>query len=289
MALSRQEAQALGYDFIADYHILLGLLKVKDGVAYNALSNMGLNYQEIKESLDKLVGHEGGSEAKGRGMLPFTPRAKSSLVKSVEIAKEWGHDYIGTGDLLYSIFSDRDSVTYSVLSQAGITQDKMRRKIEESSGVGAGKIKKGSEKEIDDSLSEEEVDELVSALPLFRENAEKSEYWHIPKKSVSLENALGMVGFTVNKKIKGFGIYKLIGEREYEVGGFFGVEDKGVVVCYNMEDREQIEEALKLRDFLEENDEEYNEEPPSEEIVKRLKSSISGTTSLIERFRKKRN
>ena len=66
----------------------------------------------------------------------FTEKAESALNRSVTLAEEFGHTYIGTEHFLLSLLYDKDSVASIILSKHKLTYEKLKNCIEEYSGVG---------------------------------------------------------------------------------------------------------------------------------------------------------
>lgn len=64
-----EEARAMGHSYIGTEHLLIGLIKEKDGVAYRILSSFGLQYSDIKEQTINLL-REPVSQAKEASKTP---------------------------------------------------------------------------------------------------------------------------------------------------------------------------------------------------------------------------
>ena len=61
--------------------MLLGLIKLGQGVAVNVLQKLGLDLETVRMEVEKQVGS--GPETKMAGNIPYTPRVKKVLVKGV--------------------------------------------------------------------------------------------------------------------------------------------------------------------------------------------------------------
>ena len=73
----------------------------------------------------------------------FTNRAKKSIEIADDISLELGHNYIGTEHMLYGLIKEGEGIASKVLTNKGITEEKVEKKIEEMLGKG---------KEIEQSL-----------------------------------------------------------------------------------------------------------------------------------------
>jgi len=134
MLLARQEAGRLNHDYIGTEHILLGLVRLGEGVAAAVLEKLGLDLETIKVGVDKLVTK--GSATMMMGEVPYTPRAKRALELAVEEARSLGHNYIGTEHLLLGLISEGEGVAAQVLLNLGVDLDTMRKKVMELLGGG---------------------------------------------------------------------------------------------------------------------------------------------------------
>ena len=72
--LAKQEAKRFNHDYIGTEHVLLGLLREGEGVAAAVLQSLGMNLNNIRLEVEKLV--QIGPATVVTGDLPFTPKAK---------------------------------------------------------------------------------------------------------------------------------------------------------------------------------------------------------------------
>ena len=66
----------------------------------------------------------------------FTNKAKKVIEIANDISIELGHKYIGTEHILYGLVKEGEGIAAKVLANKGITEDKVKVKIEEIVGVG---------------------------------------------------------------------------------------------------------------------------------------------------------
>ena len=74
LALARKEADRFNHNFVGTEHLLLGLIKLGQGVAVNVLQKMGLDLETVRLEVEKQVGT--GPDQKQVGNIPYTPRVK---------------------------------------------------------------------------------------------------------------------------------------------------------------------------------------------------------------------
>ena len=72
--LSKKEAQRLNHNYLGTEHVLLGLLKLGQGIAVNVLRNLGVEYETILSEVEKLVGF--GPEIQVYGDPALTGKVK---------------------------------------------------------------------------------------------------------------------------------------------------------------------------------------------------------------------
>ena len=130
--LAKEEAKRFNHDYIGTEHILLGLLREGDGVAAVVLQKMGLNLQQIRMEIEKIV--KPGPPTVVSGDIPFTPTAKKVIELSSEEARSLGHNYIGTEHLLLGLIREGEGVASQVLMNLGLDLNKVREEIAELLG-----------------------------------------------------------------------------------------------------------------------------------------------------------
>ena len=66
----------------------------------------------------------------------FTNKAKKVIEIANDVSVELGHNYIGTEHILYGLVKEGEGIAAKVLNNKGITEEKVRVKIEEILGIG---------------------------------------------------------------------------------------------------------------------------------------------------------
>ena len=69
-------------------------------------------------------------------LYKFTNKAKKAIEIADDISLQLGHNYIGTEHILYGLIKEGEGIAAKVLNNKGITEDKVKEKIEELLGVG---------------------------------------------------------------------------------------------------------------------------------------------------------
>ncbi len=126
LELASEEAGRLNHNFVGTEHILLGLLKLGNGVACNVLRKMGLDLELVRHQVEKQAG-VGVQNAIGD--IPFTPRVKKVLVFAASEAKALYHTYVGTEHILLGILREGDGTAAKVLKALNVDVDQTRQEI----------------------------------------------------------------------------------------------------------------------------------------------------------------
>src|SRR5690242_6164427 len=56
LGLARKEADRFNHNFVGTEHLLLGLICLGQGTAFNVLGKMGLNLENVREEIEMQVG-----------------------------------------------------------------------------------------------------------------------------------------------------------------------------------------------------------------------------------------
>ena len=127
LALARKEADRFNHNYVGTEHLLLGLIKLGQGVAVNVLQKMGLDLDTVRSEVEKQVGS--GPETKMVGNIPYTPRVKKVLALAGKEAKSLNHSYVGTEHILLGLLREGEGVAARVLKNLEIDIERTRNEI----------------------------------------------------------------------------------------------------------------------------------------------------------------
>jgi len=125
--LARKEADRFNHNYIGTEHLLLGLIRLGQGVAVNVLRGMGIDFETIRIEVEKAVGS--GPETKVIGDIPLTARAKKVIELAVEEARNLNHTYIGTEHLLLGLLQEGEGVASKILRSLNVDLEKTRQDV----------------------------------------------------------------------------------------------------------------------------------------------------------------
>src|SRR5579872_2662403 len=125
--LAKKEAQRLNHNYLGTEHVLLGLLKLGQGIAVNVLRNLNLDYDTVRTEVERLVGF--GPEIQVYGDPALTGKVKKVFEFANEEAASLNHNYVGTEHLLLALLRQTDGVAAQVLENLNVSLKDIRKEI----------------------------------------------------------------------------------------------------------------------------------------------------------------
>jgi hypothetical protein len=176
VVLAQEEAVGLQHNYIGTEHLLLGLIREREGVAAKALEALGISLEAVRSEVEEIIGQ---GQSAPTGQIPFTPRAKKVLELSLREALQLSHSYIGTEHILLGLIREGEGVAAQVLVKLGADLSRVRQQvIQLLSGYAGGEG--GAERVVvreprpsvvggPGIFRQQEPPELVRVVPLARE------------------------------------------------------------------------------------------------------------------------
>lgn len=125
--LAKKEAQRLNHNYLGTEHVLLGLLKLGQGIAVNVLRNMNLDYEAVRAEVERIVGF--GPEIQVYGDPALTGKVKKVFEYANEEAANLNHNYVGTEHLLLALLRQTDGVAAQVLENLSCNLKEVRKEV----------------------------------------------------------------------------------------------------------------------------------------------------------------
>ncbi|MBM3833469.1 MAG: ATP-dependent Clp protease ATP-binding subunit [Verrucomicrobia bacterium] len=165
LALARKEADRFNHNFVGTEHLLLGLIKLGQGVAVNVLQKIGLDLETVRMEVEKLVGT--GPDQKMIGNIPYTPRVKKVLSLAAKEAKALNHTYVGTEHILLGLLREGDGVAARVLKNMDVDIEQTRQEILKELDPNFNTAEEGAQNEPSEKASEKKGEVKTPALKAF--------------------------------------------------------------------------------------------------------------------------
>ena len=125
--LGKKEAQRLNHNYLGTEHILLGLMKLGQGIAVNVLRNLNITYEMIRTEIEKIVGF--GPEVQVYQDPALTGKVKKVFDYANEEAANLNHNYVGTEHILLALLRQKDGVAVEVLENLNVDVKEIRKEV----------------------------------------------------------------------------------------------------------------------------------------------------------------
>ena len=124
---ARSEAERLNQNCVSTEHLLLGLVAIGNGVAYEVLHARGIELDGLRVAIENAVNT--GGDLKTMGQLPYTPRVKKVLSVAGIEARQMHADFVDTEHVLLALLRETEGVAARVLATLGVDLDDLRRAV----------------------------------------------------------------------------------------------------------------------------------------------------------------
>ncbi len=126
LALARKEADRLQHPYVDTEHLLLGMLRLGEGVAASVLQSYGLTLESARAEVEKL--NSPAASASSPGAVPYTILFKKTLEHAAQEKNTLQHVYLGTGHMLLGLLAERESIAAQALKNLGVDPVQAREK-----------------------------------------------------------------------------------------------------------------------------------------------------------------
>ncbi|MBV9449677.1 MAG: hypothetical protein JO345_27670 [Streptosporangiaceae bacterium] len=128
VVVAQEEARGLHHNYIGTEHILLGLIRLGEGLGVKTLRSLHIDLDALSDEVMAIIGR--GQEAEQQsGHIPFTPRAKKTLEEALRESVRLKSGYIGTEHILLGLLHESDGIAGQVLIANGVTLERARQQV----------------------------------------------------------------------------------------------------------------------------------------------------------------
>ncbi|MBE9506808.1 MAG: NDP-hexose 4-ketoreductase, partial [Chloroflexi bacterium] len=120
LKLAQHEAARMHHAQIGTEHLLLGLLREKEGIASHVLRELGLQSGDVQRWAERLSAMQQRAPLIS-AEIDLTPRTKRVLELAGDEARRYGAPRIDTHHLLLGLIRQGDGTALEVLDHLGIT------------------------------------------------------------------------------------------------------------------------------------------------------------------------
>lgn len=123
LSLAQEEAHRFNHTYIGTEHLLLGLVRERDGAAAKVLKRLGVKPDDARRAVEHIIGH---GDRIVLGEIGLTPRSKKVIELAVDESRRMGHRYIGTEHLLLGLVREGEGIAAGVLESLGVNLQRAR-------------------------------------------------------------------------------------------------------------------------------------------------------------------
>ena len=129
LIVAQDYAKESGQSYVGTEHVLLGILSQESSLGASVLINFGVSAQNVEMVL-RSVGRTGKADVSSNpgGLSTF---AKTSIEESMKIAQKYGHSFVGTEHLLYSVVTQDNTAATVILENMRINPSDVKDQIVE--------------------------------------------------------------------------------------------------------------------------------------------------------------
>jgi ATP-dependent Clp protease ATP-binding subunit ClpC len=142
-----EEARMLGHDALGDEDLLLGILRVDEGIAAEALSSLGVTLEDARDECEEMLSdalssigisledirREAGDafdmSLPDDRKIPYSPRAKNALVRARKAMRRLGDNHLGTEHVLLGLVGNDDGTAVRLLGRMGVSPEALEEKL----------------------------------------------------------------------------------------------------------------------------------------------------------------
>ena len=127
LLLANKEAERFNHDHIGSIHLLLGIIALGEGVAFDVLSAMGIKLNQLRIEVEKDFSPSG--DVGMAGPRPLTARLKKLLIMAAKEAAAMNYSFIGTEHLLLALLREGESKAARLLQNLNINLENVRQEV----------------------------------------------------------------------------------------------------------------------------------------------------------------
>ena len=128
LVLAGKEDSRFNRNYLGTEHLLFGIIKLGQGVAFNVLQKIGLDLEIIRKEVEKQISPHTDQNRIG---TPYTPRVKKVLELAQKEADTLKHTYVGTEHILLGLLREGGGVVGQVFKNLNVDIEQTRIEIME--------------------------------------------------------------------------------------------------------------------------------------------------------------
>ncbi|MGH7721302.1 MAG: Clp protease N-terminal domain-containing protein [Candidatus Dormibacteria bacterium] len=126
LTLAQEEAERAHHSYIGSEHLLLGLLRERDGRAAAVLANLGIEIKKVRSTMEAILGRN--ERIIIQQIIP-TSRVKKIIEISFGEARSMGRDEVGTEHILLALLIEGQGIAAHILQDLGAGLGEVREQL----------------------------------------------------------------------------------------------------------------------------------------------------------------
>lgn len=129
LIVAQEKAKEDKLNYVGTEHILLGVLAQENSLGASILLNFGVsidNVELVLKTVGRSNGPQGDTGSEPGGLSGF---AKESIESAVKIASEFGHSFVGTEHILFSLVSQTNTAAIIILENMKVSPVDIKEQI----------------------------------------------------------------------------------------------------------------------------------------------------------------
>ncbi|HEX4745183.1 MAG TPA: Clp protease N-terminal domain-containing protein [Candidatus Limnocylindria bacterium] len=127
LALAQDEAIRFEHNYIGTEHILLGLIREGEGVAWQVLTTLGIELNRVRTAVEFIVGR--GKEPTSPSEITLSPRTKKLIELGIDEARKLRSSIVSTEHLLLGLAREGEGIASGIIESLGVTMDQVRTAV----------------------------------------------------------------------------------------------------------------------------------------------------------------
>jgi len=125
LSQAQEEARRLNHPVIGTEHLLLGLMQAEGGIAFEVLSDLGVDLARARRAVVRFVGQP---ERPAQG-YSLAEQTRDVVTRAFREAENLGDTHVGTEHLLLALVSESKCMAVGILESMDIDPDTVRRRV----------------------------------------------------------------------------------------------------------------------------------------------------------------
>jgi predicted dehydrogenase len=127
LRFAREEAERLKQNSIAPEHILIGLIALGQGIAFDVLLKMGLDLAAVRGQVENQA--SAVPEQKAAGHIDYAPPSKAVLAFAIGQAMALNQKFVGGEHLLLGLLKEEQGMVPQIFKNLGVVPAKARAEV----------------------------------------------------------------------------------------------------------------------------------------------------------------